>query len=120
MKLNFIHQIHKRLNERNYPFKVQVKSEDFNILMIENNLLNEANIHEKYNVDDYFYIHSFCVSPDYCEAGIGTALVRACMSKAKRDKYSVCVGLFLSGPSQTIGKTIKIFDKIFVEYINNI
>lgn len=75
----------------------------------EKALLKEANIYENYKVDKYFCIHTVCVVSEYFGNGIGTSLVRACLSKARKIQCPVCVGVFPAGPNQTIGKRVIIF-----------
>lgn len=87
-------------------------------MMFEKSLLEEANISEKYQVDKYFCIHLICVKSGYHGKGIGTSLVRTCLSKAQKIQCSVCIGIFPAGSSLTVGKYFKNFLVLFGFYYN--
>ncbi|OXU21909.1 hypothetical protein TSAR_008115 [Trichomalopsis sarcophagae] len=92
--------------EENYEEenRILTSKDVFNVLKLEKALLKEAKSKKTYQFDKYCCIHVVCVKPKYYGKGIGTSLVRACLSKAQEQQCPLCIGIFSAGPSQTIAQ----------------
>ncbi|EAT34935.1 AAEL012863-PA [Aedes aegypti] len=79
-------------------------------------LLKQANIFEKYGIENYLSAWGLSVSPKYRGRGVGTELLRARIPMCRAMGLTVTVTLFSNPGSQIPAAKVGFYDEIVVTY----
>ncbi|XP_012270624.1 uncharacterized protein LOC105694489 [Orussus abietinus] len=89
----------------------------FRVMNLKSCLFKEANIYENLHIDKYLRIHAVCVEPLHQGRGVGTALIRSCVTRTREFLIPACIGGFSSGASQTIGNVLILGERILFSFL---
>ncbi|XP_024943275.1 uncharacterized protein LOC107270103 [Cephus cinctus] len=81
------------------------------IINLRNCLFAKAGVTELFGTGKFYQINVLCVEMDHRNKGIGTALVRSCISRVNQLRIPGCVAAFSSAAAQTIGERLN-FEKV--------
>ncbi|XP_076240035.1 uncharacterized protein LOC143182736 [Calliopsis andreniformis] len=76
------------------------------IMHLQNTLIKETDVYEKFGHDNYLRIYILCVHPSYREKEIDITLLAVCMQVAITLKMPAIGGVFTSGASQSLARSV--------------